>query len=368
VVILIGASVRAMAVSALRAGWTPWCADLFGDADLTRIAPVRKVSIAEYPRGLIDALADAPPGPVIYGGGLENRPDLIERIDRPLWGNPPDVLRAIRTPSRWTRCLQSARLACPALAESPPTLGHWLLKPRRSAGGIGILPYAGQAFNPRTHFLQERIDGRSASAVFLGQSDSAILLGVTEQLIGTAWLNAAGFHYAGSIGPLPLEPATATHWCALGTALTSEFHLRGLFGVDAMVRDGIPWPVEINPRYTASIDILERSSKISFMQAHRAAFEPGPATITPPTATAIWGKAVLYARATIAFPARGPWDTALADGVDLDVTQYADIPLAGEIIERGRPVLTLFARGESAPACLAKLREKAEDLDRQLWG
>ena len=101
-VILIGASVRAMAGSALRAGWTPWCADLFGDADLIRLAPVRRVAIAKYPRGLIDALAGAPPGPLIYCGGLENRPDLIERIDRPLWGNPPDVLKAIRTPNQWT--------------------------------------------------------------------------------------------------------------------------------------------------------------------------------------------------------------------------------------------------------------------------
>ena len=144
---------------------------------------------------------------------------------------------------------------------------------------------------------------------------------------------------------MPLEPTSAAHWRAIGTALAREFHLRGLFGIDAIVRDGIPWPVEINPRYTASVEILERSSRIPFLQYHWTAFETVPAaTITPPTATAIWGKAVLYARATIAFPARGLWDAALVDGVDLDETQYADVPHAGEIIEQGRPVLTLFAR------------------------
>jgi predicted ATP-grasp superfamily ATP-dependent carboligase len=368
-IILLGASVRAAAMSALRAGWTPWCADLFSDADLMRVAPVRKVPLAEYPRGLIDALADAPQAPVIYGGALENRPDLVGRIDGPLWGNSPDVLRAIRTPGLWTRCLQAVGLPCPALAAAPPNSGRWLLKPRKSAGGIGILPYAGEAFNPRTHYLQECIDGQSVSAVFLGKGDSAILLGVTQQLIGTAWLNASGFHYAGSIGPLPLEPATAAHWRALGQALASAFHLRGLFGVDAILRDGVPWPVEINPRYTASLEILERSAKIPLLLWHRAAFEHNPAIriATPPT-MAIWGKAVLYARATIAFPSRGPWDAALAEGVDFDETQYADIPHAGEIIERGRPVLTLFALGESVCECLTKLREKAEALDRRLWG
>jgi uncharacterized protein len=340
---------------------------MFGDADLIRLGPVRKVPIGRYPGGLIDALASAPLAPVIYTGALENRPDLVGRIDRSLWGNTPGALRAIRTPNRWTHCLQTAGLPCPALAIERTTAGRWLLKPRKSAGGIGILPYAGQAFSSRTHFLQERIDGQSVSAVFVGKDDSAILLGVTEQLIGVDWLNTSGFHYAGNIGPVPLEPATAAHWRAIGTALARAFHLRGLFGVDAVVRDGMPWPVEINPRYTASVEILERSNKTPLLLWHRAAFEREPTPMTLPTATSICGKAVFYARVTFAFPSGGPWESALADGIDLDETEYADIPHGGEIIEQGRPVLTLFARGDSTAACLTKLRENAEALDRSLW-
>ncbi len=369
-VILLGASTRAAATSALRAGWTPWCVDLFGDADLTRRATARKVALAAYPQGLLAALADAPDelAPVIYVGALENRPGVIGRIMRPLWGNAPDVLRAIRTPSLWQRCLQTAGLPCPALTDAPPTAGRWLLKPRKSGGGLGIRLYAGQAFSPRTHFLQESIDGVSTSAIFLGKDDDAILLGVTEQLVGAPWLNAPAFHYAGSIGPLPIEPITAATWRALGSALASAFHLRGLFGVDAILRDGVPWPVEINPRYTASVEILERSSKTPFLPWHRDVFERRPSSIVVPNPTAIWGKAVLYARATFAFPPSGPWDAALADGVDLDRTEFADIPHAGAIIEQGRPVLTLFASGESTAACLMKLRENASALDRRLWG
>src|SRR5205085_5677927 len=90
-VILLGASTRAAAMSARRAGWTPWCADLFADVDLERIAIVRKVTA--YPDELLDALSDAPQAPVAYTGALENWPDLIAKIDRPLWGNPPEVLR-----------------------------------------------------------------------------------------------------------------------------------------------------------------------------------------------------------------------------------------------------------------------------------
>src|SRR5205807_1833458 len=125
-IILIGASTRAAAMSARRAGWTPWCADLFADADLQRIATVRKVPIETYPHGLIDALVNAPRAPVIYTGALENRPDLIAKIDRPLWGNSPEVLRAIRSPERWTQCLRQRGFSCPAIADAPTTTGRWL--------------------------------------------------------------------------------------------------------------------------------------------------------------------------------------------------------------------------------------------------
>src|SRR5438552_2312821 len=115
-VILIGASTRAAATSALRAGWMPWCADLFADADLERIATVRQAPMATYPHGLLDALADAPHAPVMYTGALENWPDLIAKIDRPLWGNPPTVLRAIRSPERWTQCLRMFGVPCPVVS------------------------------------------------------------------------------------------------------------------------------------------------------------------------------------------------------------------------------------------------------------
>ena len=384
-IILVGASTRAAAMSARRAGWTPWCADLFADADLQRIATVRKVPLDAYPHGLLAALAHAPPGPVLYGGALENRPDLIARIQRPLWGNPPEVLRGVRTPSRWAHCLQIRGIPCPAIAETPTTAGRWLWKARKSAGGLGIQAYASQPFHPRTHFLQERIDGQACAAIYLGNNEDAILLGVTQQLIGTPWLHASGFHYAGNLGPLPLDAATASRWHALGAALAQTFHLRGLFGVDAIVRDGVPWPVEINPRYTASVEVLERSGKVSLLAAHRAVFEPEIAipglkrkrkTSVPfayasgsdDLAPSICGKAILYARETLAFPQDGPWLAALQDDVDLDAVEYADIPHPGEIIEQGRPVLTLFASGPTVADCETNLREKAAALDRCLWG
>jgi uncharacterized protein len=362
--IILGASTRAAAMSAWRAGWKPWCADLFADRDLERIATVRKVAPENYPHGLLDALNDAPPGPVMYTGGLENRPNLLAKIDRPLFGNTPAVVKAVRTPSRWTACLKSHRLSCPALAESPQKTGRWLLKAKRSAGGIGVHEYDGQPFDPRTHFLQERIDGIPCSANFLAQEDGAIYLGATQQLIGTSWLHASGSQYAGSIGPF-YSPDMDPLWREIGNALASTFRLRGLLGVDAVMRDGVPWPVEVNPRYTASVEVIERIWRQAMLEPPDVAVRRGH----PGGQRGLfWAKAILFARATFVFPADGPWLDSLADHVDLDEAEYADIPHAGEVIGQGRPVLTFFASARNFMECEMKLQEKAQALDRRLWG
>jgi uncharacterized protein len=362
--IIIGASTRAAATSAWRAGWTPWCADLFADADLERIAPVKKVPLENYPHGLLDALNDAPAGPVMYTGGLENWPNLLAKIDRPLFGNTPEVVRTVRTPGRWTACLKSHRLSCPAIAESPQRTGRWLLKAKRSAGGIGVHQYERQAFDPRTHFLQERIDGIACSANFLAREGRTIYLGATRQLIGTPWLHASGFQYAGSIGPF-FSPAVEPFWPEIGNALAWTFRLRGLFGVDAVMRDGAPWPVEVNPRYTASVEVVERIWRQAMLEppdvAVRRGYPGGQRGL-------FWAKGILFARKTFVFPADGPWLDSLSDHVGLDEAEYADIPHAGDVIEQGRPVLTFFASAINLMECERKLQETAQALDRRLWG
>src|SRR5436305_1386644 len=88
-VLIVGASARAAAASAVRAGLRPWCLDLFADLDLQQLAPVRPIPPGGYPHALADLLPQGPPGPWMYTGALENHPRLIERLarDRPLWGN-----------------------------------------------------------------------------------------------------------------------------------------------------------------------------------------------------------------------------------------------------------------------------------------
>ena len=197
-------------------------------------------------------------------------------------------------------------------------------------------------------FFQEFIEGIPCAAVFLGDGQTARLLGVTRQLVGEAWLHAAPFHYCGSIGPMPLTSDTFVHFRRLGHALADGFSLRGLFGVDCVLRDGVPWPVEINPRYTASVEVIEYASGLRALNLHRLAFEDEAAALTTPVQVAppdVVGKAVLFAPVATTF-GPGPWSAMLASPLPIEaMPAFADLPAEGSHQEQGGPVLTLPVGG-----------------------
>ena len=98
--IIIGASARAAAASALRAGFQPWCVDLFADRDLQALAPVRRCPAGRYPLGLLELLDDAPDAPVLCCGALENYPHLVNAVAarRPLQGCSVAAMFKVRDP------------------------------------------------------------------------------------------------------------------------------------------------------------------------------------------------------------------------------------------------------------------------------
>jgi predicted ATP-grasp superfamily ATP-dependent carboligase len=369
--LLFGASTRAAAFSALRAGLRPWCCDLFADADLQARCPVTRLR-GRYPHGFLDVIDRDLPGPWMYTGGLENWPALVDRMARRrrLWGNDGETLWRIRSPREWTHALKAAGLPAPDICLSLPgqqASGLWLLKPKRGAGGVKIRFWTHAKALGKDFFLQEYIEGESWAALFAAIDGQAALLGVTRQLVGEPWLHAAAFHYCGSVGPLSLGPALRRRLELLGNVLARSFSLRGLFGVDGVVRGDDFYPVEINPRYTASVEVLECATGLSAIGWHRQAFAPTAPPARPALPSRIVGKAILFAREGLTFPSDGPWRSTETDPL-CQTPRYADIPHAGERIEAGRPVLTCFAQAESLPACLDVLRQTADEMDLRLLG
>lgn len=399
--LVVGASARAAAQSALRAGFAPVAVDLFGDCDLCRIAPV--LTVRRWPRDLPAICRTALAGPWMYGGALENHPRIVAAVsaDRPLWGNPPPVLRQVRDPVRLWTALRDAGLPVPNVrpaSDPPPADGRWLLKPRRSAAGHGIRHWGpgvrmvagaealgrpgtsentGAGFSS-AHYFQQFMPGTPISAVFVGMPPGAVLLGITRQWSGLESLSAAPFAYCGSIGPLSLPGPTMQQIDDTAQLLVQRFGLRGLFGMDfILAEDGTAWPTEVNPRYTASVEVLEHALGIPAVALHARAFgasnAPQAATaecslqrlgsdstaVSPAPFTRTVAKAILYAPGELIVPALDCWRESDPPHM---LPAYADVPHTGQPIPAGRPVCTVLAAGKSPVECVRQLDDRLASL------
>ncbi|HEX6984850.1 MAG TPA: ATP-grasp domain-containing protein, partial [Planctomycetaceae bacterium] len=360
--LISGASARAAAVSAARAGLRVAAADLFADRDLAAVADV--AVIEDWPTG-IEAWAGRFPAsvPFVYVGGMENEPELLDRVaaTRPVLGNVGEPLRRVRTPETLAELLLTAGLPYPKIDDvldvgGADPLRRRLVKPRRSAAGRGIRWWRGLGDSlAEGEYLQEFVEGQPGSAAYLACGDDVELLGVTEQLLpdGPPLADAAPFTYVGSItaegvGTEPLRE--------LGRRL-AEAGLRGPFGVDFVWGGpaGTPRfvPIEVNPRYTAGMEVLELRSGRSFLAEHLRAFATvsRPKWLSTKEDERCFGKRIVYAPRPLRvgdLPVPSV-EEILAGGPLLAI---ADIPAEDTFVPAGAPVCTVLAVGGSRCECL----------------
>jgi predicted ATP-grasp superfamily ATP-dependent carboligase len=370
VLVVTGASARAACFSAARAGFTPYWIDLFGDSDLRAAFPGEALAAVDYPAGITAALARAPAAPVLYTGALENQPGTLRQIAaaRPLLGNDAETCAAVRNPARLAAALAAHGLHYPPVQlRGAASAGRWLVKPLRSGGGLGIARAVAGAMPARGHYLQEYIDGEPCAAVYVAAAERADLLGVTRQWVGDPDLHAPPFSYCGSVGPLAPAPPQAAQWRAIGECLAREFGLRGLFGVDAVVAGDRVIVVEVNPRYTASVEVLEAALGVQAVRLHAGVFGCAPGGAAAPAARVdapCAGKAILFAPRDLAFRsgALDAWSPRIGE----PQVEFADIPAPGTPVRSGAPILSVLCRAASTALCDAALRGAAAAVCRAL--
>jgi predicted ATP-grasp superfamily ATP-dependent carboligase len=368
-VLIAGVATRALACSAARAGYRVTAVDAFGDLDLRAVAEVialTRESGGFTPEAAVTATRKVGAVLVVYTASFENHPDAVAGLaaGRRVLGNSPAVLRAVRDPIALMRTLRGRGFATPLTRATAPRgaalPGAWLLKPRRSGGGHGTLPWRRGRTVPRRAYLQERIRGVPGSIVFLADGSRMYPLGITRQLVGERAFGATGFRYCGSLlgsrrAPLFEQEARLRERAReLAEAVTKEFGLVGLNGIDFIARNGTPWPIEVNPRPCASMELVERAGGSPLFELHvRACHGRLPGASEPlPEPHGVAGKAVVFARRDLAV---GKFPGRLA-GV------AADLPRVGERIGRGHPICTLFADGADPAACMRALAIRARAL------
>lgn len=351
---IVGASTRAAAWSVYFSGRTASTADLFADADLQHLCPATRIK--DYPDALADWLERTECDAWLYTGALENHPALVDRLTatRKLMGNSGDTLRRVRDPLLLQETLKSHGLPFPETRPAEQgfrAAGRWLAKTYADSSGSGVSHWS----NGAAGYAQRRIDGQPGSALFAGET----LLGVSRQLVGESWTGAAEFQYCGSLAPWPLPLSARQQIKQIGKALCRELELQGLFGVDFVCDGEQAWPVEVNPRYPASVEVLELAFPIQAIDWHLSTctasglqpLEP-PREVDPAT---VLGKAIWFAEQSVQVTEENT-DWALSQ---LDL---ADVPVAGTRIEPGQPVLTVRAEAWNSDELIATLQRRLEEV------
>jgi predicted ATP-grasp superfamily ATP-dependent carboligase len=240
---------------------------------------------------------------------------------------------------------------------------RWLLKPLASGGGHGVRPWCDEARLPRGFYLQELVEGTPGSIVFVAAGGRAVPLGVSRQLMGEQAFGATPYRYCGSIlaaasdAQFARDEALVDHACVLAQAVAEEFNLVGVNGIDFMACDEVPCTLEVNPRWSASMELVERAYGMSVFGAHAAACRDGrlPAFDLAHARRDVGavGKAVVFARRDVTIGDTATW---LADAT------VRDVPHPGEHIAADRPLCTVFAAGRDGEACHAALVRRAERI------
>jgi uncharacterized protein len=372
-VLVAGVTTRPLAQSAARAGYRVTAIDAFGDLDLQAIAEVI-LARAERPGQTYGPLEAARAGSRVsaqlaaYTSNFENFPTAVARLarGRRLLGNSPATLSLVRSPEEVMRVLRHHAVVAPDSRQRAPGRdspnGAWLLKPRRSGGGHGITPWVPGTPVRRSMYLQQRIPGVPGSISFAADGINAMLLGFSRQLVGQKSFGAGRFRYCGSIlghPDVPLFPRQRIlleRAARVASVLTREFGLVGLNGIDFIARGGVPYPIEVNPRYSASMELVERAHGVPMFGIHARACE-GELQTLPPSNRHVQGKAIVFARQNSEVGDTREW---------LSRGWLADVPRPGEHIAEGRPVCTVFARALHPRQCRELLVRRARKVYRAL--
>ncbi|QDU48761.1 ATP-grasp domain-containing protein [Gimesia panareensis] len=377
--LIVGASTRAAAASARRAGYRPLCVDQYGDQDLHALAAV--IPRTSEPDGWLRVLAAYSSLEWIYTGGMENQRELISQISERhrLRGCGPDSLQRVRDPFFVEQLISGHPICmapCLPIDAHPADPENWLCKPLRSAAGQGIRFLSSaqpDSLDAQNCYLQRYQPGEPLSALFIAFPGAVVLVGLALQFCGNPVLGARGFQFCGGVTISPVPDQLRSTLEDLGTTLAQGCGIQGLFGCDLIwhpsERDRL-WLTEVNPRYTALTELFELQYRLPLLAWHLGACRSfhgdptrygSPAELQNQLVESIKqsfpqiAKGILYARQDRCAP-----DIPLPE-MQRDlfaVPESADLPYPGTSIPGGTPFCSVYGTGRNQRESLKVLSDR----------
>jgi predicted ATP-grasp superfamily ATP-dependent carboligase len=351
-ILIAAVSGRALAAAARRAGYIPLVADFFADADTERLAPVC-VQLDDLRAGFrwetlspaLDELvrrAPSPPLGLVCGAGFEDRTELLSRLASryTLIGNDAVTVARTKDPEAFFGTLAKLGIPHPRTLMSPPASpAGWLSKRRGGAGGSHVAKATEAGLEPGGdggQYFQEFVGGRPVSALFVANGREASVLGYSEQW--AAPHQGAEWRYGGAVQPAAISADLAASLASHVHRLVPELGLKGLGSADFLVDGPHARLLEVNPRPGATLDIFDSVAQ-PILHLHIQAVLQGILPMAPLPPKEATAAAIVYASAPVLVEPGMVWP---------DWT--SDQPKRGERISKGRPICTVLARADTAPA------------------
>lgn len=367
-IVLVGMNIRLLTRSAVRAGCDIVAIGVVGFLDMPAearslslmhdLGGIFPIDVEGFHTRIAQAARNQEVRSVAYSGGFENFPDLVAALgnDLELLGNSPATLRRVRDPFQLKKIVASVGMETPQILPPgmlPDPNLKWLRKPIKSGAGSFIGPWEEVVPDDPQFIVQQQIEGIARSASFIANGKEARVFAHAEQLSGDPAFGAQGFQYVGNLLVPPPAPDLIDRLNLLATTLTQEFGLVGLNGIDYIIHNEQFYVLEVNPRYSASMELAEEAIGQSLFPWHINGCRGLPLPEIPEYQnTEIFGKATVLAK---------------QEGILPDTTQWLDrgwhdVAYAGQPVFPRYPLCTISARGRDFEDCYKKLVAEADEL------
>ena len=388
-IVVVGFSARSAAQSAKRQGFEVIAVDACADRDL--VSQCQKHYRLDDPRWP-DVLNASHPGvPLLLTGGMEHRTRWVDHCHSVANRGGPDgkQLSAMRSLENWEKWAVSSDLGWPATFRKiedftlfPNRLSgsDWLLKLCNSAGGIGVIDLTNAVLlddqwhvKPTEAYFQKRLPGVAIGITFLSSEFGSTLVGAAAAWTPDTKPTTPRYLYRGSYGPIPLIDEQIDRLERFAGIVGRESGLLGLWQADFLLHHGSLTLLEINPRWSASMEILDVCLDLRLVEMHYECicktlspavftqFEMKACTRAKESIECMMGKLVVYAPHgfTVSQAQSDHWWVNRWE-CDMNTLrnrcQFADIPLARTEVAIGDPILTVLTSGRSHESILCDLQ------------
>ncbi|MBY9005879.1 MAG: ATP-grasp domain-containing protein [Candidatus Lokiarchaeota archaeon] len=316
-ILVVGFNTRPLVYSLYRAGFKVYTVDFFGDLDLypyvedyiiiTKRTQIDYNNLKDnYKSYLIDFTFDLLEkypniNYLLIGSGLDDSfikrkliSEKINSLKNPLkeLNNKFEILQKSRDILEIYQLLRENGYNIPLtklLNESDLNDNKsnfpFILKKKQSSGGINIYKINNQEqFYLRLRIIknqkqeqewlvQEYIEGSNISCTVIANGIETNVISINQQIIGFGFLNAPEeYTYCGNIVPTNIIKKEMDTIKNLSIFLSNTLGLTGINGFDFVIRNNIPYLMEINPRIPGSIRVSEEYLTTNLLKLHIDSF------------------------------------------------------------------------------------------------